>query len=140
MKARTRPAPGNHEFHSEGATFYFEYFGKVAGDPKDGFYSYDLGAWHVPLNGTLTIANGAINVVTQLTAADDGTTLTSAKKNGTALDGTPIIRNVSDIQKLTQQGYVTQTSRSTGTDGPYFICPVFKDPRNGAIAPDAHGV
>ncbi len=47
VKSRTRPAPGNHEFHSQGATFYFKYFGKVAGDPKEGFYSYDLGAWHV---------------------------------------------------------------------------------------------
>jgi hypothetical protein len=47
VKDRTRPAPGNHEFHSHGATFYFEYFGKAAGDPKDGFYSYDLGAWHI---------------------------------------------------------------------------------------------
>jgi acid phosphatase type 7 len=47
VKSRTRPAPGNHEFHSQGATFYFKYFGKVAGDPQEGFYSYDLGAWHV---------------------------------------------------------------------------------------------
>jgi hypothetical protein len=47
VKDRTRPAPGNHEFHSQGATFYFEYLGKAAGDPKDGFYSYDLGAWHI---------------------------------------------------------------------------------------------
>jgi acid phosphatase type 7 len=47
MKDRTRPAPGNHEFHSQGATFYFQYFGKAAGDPEDGFYSYDLGAWHI---------------------------------------------------------------------------------------------
>lgn len=47
VKDRTRPAPGNHEFHSKGANFYFQYFGKAAGDPKDGFYSYDLGAWHV---------------------------------------------------------------------------------------------
>jgi Calcineurin-like phosphoesterase len=47
VKDRTRPAPGNHEFHSKAATYYFEYFGKIAGDPKDGFYSYDLGAWHV---------------------------------------------------------------------------------------------
>jgi acid phosphatase type 7 len=47
VKDRTRPAPGNHEFHSKGASFYFEYFGKAAGDPKDGYYSYDLGAWHV---------------------------------------------------------------------------------------------
>jgi acid phosphatase type 7 len=47
VKSRTRPSPGNHEFHSQGATFYFKYFGKVAGDPEDGFYSYDLGAWHI---------------------------------------------------------------------------------------------
>jgi hypothetical protein len=47
VKARTRPAVGNHEFHSTGATYYFQYFGSVAGDFKDGFYSYDLGAWHI---------------------------------------------------------------------------------------------
>jgi len=47
VKARTRPAPGNHEFHQKGATYYFQYFGSAAGDPKDGFYSYELGAWHI---------------------------------------------------------------------------------------------
>jgi len=47
VKERTKPAPGNHEFHSKGATFYFEYFGKAAGDPKEGYYSYDLGTWHI---------------------------------------------------------------------------------------------
>lgn len=47
VKSRTHPAVGNHEFHSAGATFYFEYFGSVAGDPKNGFYSYDLGDWHI---------------------------------------------------------------------------------------------
>jgi hypothetical protein len=47
FKARTRPAVGNHEFHSTGATFYFQYFGSVAGDPKDGYYSYELGEWHI---------------------------------------------------------------------------------------------
>ena len=46
-KSRTRPAPGNHEFHSSGATPYFDYFGAVAGDPKTGYYSYELGAWHI---------------------------------------------------------------------------------------------
>lgn len=47
FKSRTRPAPGNHEFHSAGATPYFDYFGAAAGDPKRGYYSYDLGAWHI---------------------------------------------------------------------------------------------
>jgi acid phosphatase type 7 len=47
VRARTRPAPGNHEFHSTGATPYFDYFGSAAGDPRIGYYSYDLGAWHI---------------------------------------------------------------------------------------------
>ena len=46
-KSRTRPAPGNHEFHAAGATPYFDYFGSAAGDPKTGYYSYELGTWHI---------------------------------------------------------------------------------------------
>jgi hypothetical protein len=46
-KARTRPAPGNHEYLTPGASGYFGYFGAAAGDPARGYYSYDLGAWHV---------------------------------------------------------------------------------------------
>jgi Calcineurin-like phosphoesterase len=47
VKSRTRPAPGNHEFHAAGATPYFDYFGAAAGDPKIGYYSYELGTWHI---------------------------------------------------------------------------------------------
>ena len=47
VKGRTRPAPGNHEFHSKGATYYFQYFGPAAGNPSEGYYSYELGAWHI---------------------------------------------------------------------------------------------
>jgi hypothetical protein len=47
VKARTRPSAGNHEFHSSGATPYFQYFGAAAGDPRTGYYSYELGAWHI---------------------------------------------------------------------------------------------
>ena len=47
VKARTRPAPGNHEFHAAGATPYFDYFGAAAGDPQNGYYSYELGTWHI---------------------------------------------------------------------------------------------
>src|SRR6266853_1756383 len=42
FKDRTRPAPGNHEYHSGGASVYSSYFG-AAGDPKKAYYSYDLG-------------------------------------------------------------------------------------------------
>ncbi len=59
VKSRTRPAVGNHEFHSAGATFYFQYFGRIAGDSKDGFYSYELGNWHiVVLNSECTEVGG----------------------------------------------------------------------------------
>ena len=47
FKDRTRPATGNHEFQSDGAAPYFDYFGAAAGDPLSGYYSYDIGAWHV---------------------------------------------------------------------------------------------
>ncbi len=47
VRSRTRPAPGNHEFHAAGAAPYFDYFGASAGDPKLGYYSYELGSWHI---------------------------------------------------------------------------------------------
>ena len=47
FKERTRPAPGNHEYNSLGASGYVHYFGAAAGDPKKEYYSYDLGQWHI---------------------------------------------------------------------------------------------
>jgi hypothetical protein len=47
FKERTRPTPGNHEYHSDGASGYVHYFGAAAGDPKKGYYSYDLSDWHI---------------------------------------------------------------------------------------------
>lgn len=58
VKSRTRPAPGNHEFHSTGATYYFQYFGQAAGDPGKGYYSYELGAWHVVVLNSECVAAG----------------------------------------------------------------------------------
>jgi acid phosphatase type 7 len=57
LKAITRPVPGNHEYQTSGATDcsaenagaagYFGYFGALAGEPGKGYYSYDVGAWHL---------------------------------------------------------------------------------------------
>ncbi|MCP2327730.1 hypothetical protein HDA40_006237 [Hamadaea flava] len=44
---RTRPTVGNHDYRTDGAAPYFAYFGERAGDPELGYYSYDLGGWHV---------------------------------------------------------------------------------------------
>jgi len=46
-KDRTKPSPGNHDYNTSGATGYYGYFGAAAGDPSKGYYSYDLGAWHI---------------------------------------------------------------------------------------------
>jgi len=45
--ARTRPAAGNHEYATGSAEGYFSYFGAAAGDPGQGYYSYELGTWHI---------------------------------------------------------------------------------------------
>ena len=47
FKERTRPAIGNHEYRTPGAAGYFNYFGDRAGPRGKGWYSYNLGAWHV---------------------------------------------------------------------------------------------
>jgi calcineurin-like phosphoesterase family protein len=41
------PTPGNHEYLTVSADPYFAYFGKAAGTAGQGYYSYDVGAWHV---------------------------------------------------------------------------------------------
>jgi PKD repeat protein len=46
-QGRTRPAVGDKEYKTAGATGYFDYFGPAAGDRDKGYYSYDLGAWHI---------------------------------------------------------------------------------------------
>ncbi len=46
-KSRTKPAPGNHDYYTAGATGYYHYFGAAAGDLEKGYYSYNLGAWHI---------------------------------------------------------------------------------------------
>jgi acid phosphatase type 7 len=58
FKNRTLPVPGNHEYMTEGAEGYFGYFGDAAGDPPKGYYSYDLGSWHiVALNSNRCLGN-----------------------------------------------------------------------------------
>ncbi len=53
-RTRTRPAPGNHDYHAADARPYYAYFGESAGEPGRGYYSYDLGGWHiVALNSNL---------------------------------------------------------------------------------------
>lgn len=53
LKNLMRPAVGNHEYGTPGAAGYFDYFNGPgvydgpAGPRDKGYYSYDVGAWHV---------------------------------------------------------------------------------------------
>src|SRR5690242_2957514 len=51
-KARTLPAAGELDYKTANAAGYFGYFSPAAGDPKQGYYSYDLGAWHIVVLNT----------------------------------------------------------------------------------------
>ncbi len=56
---RTRPIPGNHEYESDDAVPYFQYFGDAAGDPGEGWYAFDLGTWHlIALNSNCDAVGG----------------------------------------------------------------------------------
>jgi len=98
-------------------------------DLRHGFFSNDkLGIWtHVWVNYTpaaLTTTEG------QSALAD------LARRNGTDLDGTPLLTRVNDIDDLFKKGFVTKTQRPLSDPLHYSICPVIKDPRHGGIAPD----
>ena len=56
-RLRTRPSPGNHDYHTEGAAGYFTYFGTRAPAP---YYSFDLGSWHlISLNSEISMSAGS---------------------------------------------------------------------------------
>ena len=47
VKPLIHPEAGNHDYGYSGAKGYYGYFGAAAGDPTRGYYSFDIGAWHV---------------------------------------------------------------------------------------------
>ncbi len=47
FKDRTHPSLGNHEYGTPEARDYFRYWGDRAGPVGKGYYSFDLGVWHI---------------------------------------------------------------------------------------------
>ncbi len=69
VKSITHPSVGNHEYLTSGGTDctaanagaagYFTYFGAAAGQPGQGYYSFDAGSWHlIALNSNCGSADG----------------------------------------------------------------------------------
>jgi hypothetical protein len=104
--ARTRPAPGNHEYLTSGARAYFDYFGATAGPRGRGYYSYDLGAWHiVSLDSEISMRSGSTQerwLERNLDRSSRRCTLaywhrprfTSGARHGPATDTAPLVRDL----------------------------------------------
>jgi len=78
VKAITHPSVGNHEYlmtggtgcdlTNEGAGGYFQYFGAAAGNSGQGYYSFDVGTWHIiALNSNCSDAGGCASGSPQYT-------------------------------------------------------------------------
>lgn len=97
-------------------------------DTSGGFFSNNpLGLWlHV-----------FVNYTPRAFSTKDGIKMLNdlARKNGTAKDGTPIIKTKSEIENLVDKGFATLMTRTDGLR--YAVCPAMKDARGGGIAPDA---
>ena len=62
-KYKTHPTPGNHDYHTLEALPYYEYFGSAAGEVGKGYYSYDIGYWHlIALNSEIDISSDSPQV------------------------------------------------------------------------------
>ena len=100
-------------------------------DMRNGYFSNNpLGLWiHIWVSYT----DAAFNT------SDGKKTLADLqKRNGTALDGTPIIKTLSELENLFSKGFAAKRFRNpNGSEGPmYGICPVVKDPTDGGIPAD----
>lgn len=58
MLDRIRPILGNHDYVGDSTDPYFDFFGSAAGERGEGWYSYQLGSWHVvALNSNLCLTD-----------------------------------------------------------------------------------
>jgi hypothetical protein len=55
---RIRPAMGNHEHNTSAGAPYYRYFGERAGPAQKGYYSYQLGEWHIVVLNSEIAVNG----------------------------------------------------------------------------------
>ena len=57
-KSRTKPSPGNHDYHTAGAAGYFQYFNNIPS-----YYAYNLGAWRIySLNSEISVSSTSAQV------------------------------------------------------------------------------
>jgi hypothetical protein len=62
---RIRPAVGNHDLDAELGAAFLEVFGDRVGEESGGYYSYDLGVWHVVVLNSEIMTNPAFAVASR---------------------------------------------------------------------------
>ena len=100
-------------------------------DLTNGYFSNDpLGAWQVNI---VHYTPAAFN-----TPAGQAALADLAAENGYTLDGTPVIKTLSDIENLLADGLITVViPPDDGSALRWFMCPIPQDLTDGTIAPDA---
>jgi hypothetical protein len=103
-KARTRPSPGNHDYHTSGASGYYNYYGANAGPAGLGYYSYDLGDWHIiSLNSNVSMSVGSAQELwlrADLAATTKTCTLATGTIRGSARAATARPRRAAAVAAL----------------------------------------
>lgn len=102
-------------------------------DMRNGYFSNNqLGLW-------VAVFVNYTDAALQPNAAAKKILSDIAARNGRDLDGTPIIKTKSDLDKLSEAGLVTkQVRKLDGSQGwIWSVCPVIEDPTDGGIASDA---
>jgi hypothetical protein len=109
--SRTHPSVGNHDYQTKGAVGYYNYFGAAAGAANQGYYSFDIGSWHlIALNSEclqiggcgvgsaqeLWLKNDLAMHPAQCTLAFWHRPLYSSGKEGSALEVQPLWQDLYD--------------------------------------------
>ena len=123
-KARTRPIPGDHDYGVPDAGGYFDYFGAAAGPRPSGFYSYDLGAWHV-----VALNSGCYVQLRTCNAAEDEWLENDLEQNDSAVHARPDPRAALQLRR---------DPRQRGQRGAALADPLRARRRRGAERQRAH--
>jgi hypothetical protein len=60
---RLYPTPGNHDYGTENGSAYYDYFPTIQSVRGNGYYSYDIGSWHIiALNSVIDMSNDSFQV------------------------------------------------------------------------------
>lgn len=105
FKDETHPAISEHDYVDGSAAGYFDYFGAAAGTRDQGYYSFDLGDWHVVvLNSSAAfIGTGASSPQGQWLKADLAAT---SKECIAAIFHAPRFRSSTGTTVPSPRGYV----------------------------------